>query len=218
CAGCGRDIKNGQALLALDRQWHLGCFKCKACGKVLSGEYISKDGAPYCERDYQIHFGVQCEACHQFITGKVLEAGDKHYHPSCARCSRCNQMFTEGEEMYLQGSTVWHPDCKSNTRVEEKYKGGGGGGGGGGGSVAEGPPPSPPLCCLFKFVMELLGLSLGAKRKHLERKPSPFDIFFPLSQCHSQCKKVVDSSGSQWSQGKLQLGLLLSINASNLRG
>ncbi|XP_077056788.1 actin-binding LIM protein 1 isoform X10 [Siphateles boraxobius] len=122
CAGCGRDIKNGQALLALDRQWHLGCFKCKACGKVLSGEYISKDGSPYCEKDYQIHFGVQCEACHQFITGKVLEAGDKHYHPSCARCSRCSQMFTEGEEMYLQGSTVWHPDCKNNSRVEEKYR------------------------------------------------------------------------------------------------
>ncbi|XP_062851016.1 actin-binding LIM protein 1a [Trichomycterus rosablanca] len=122
CAGCGRDIKNGQALLALDRQWHLGCFKCKACGKVLTGEYISKDGAPYCEKDYQIHFGVQCEACHQFITGKVLEAGDKHYHPSCARCSRCNQMFTEGEEMYLQGSTVWHPACKSSTKTEERQR------------------------------------------------------------------------------------------------
>ncbi|XP_016122615.1 actin-binding LIM protein 1-like isoform X4 [Sinocyclocheilus grahami] len=122
CAGCGRNIKNGQALLALDSQWHLGCFKCKACGKVLSGEYISKDGSPYCEKDYQIHFGVQCEACHRFITGKVLEAGDKHYHPSCARCSRCNQMFTEGEEMYLQGCTVWHPDCKNNSRVEEKYR------------------------------------------------------------------------------------------------
>ncbi|RMC11364.1 hypothetical protein DUI87_11483 [Hirundo rustica rustica] len=73
CAGCGRDIKNGQALLALDKQWHLGCFKCKACGKVLTGEYISKDGAPYCEKDYQVLFGVKCEACHQFITGKVLE-------------------------------------------------------------------------------------------------------------------------------------------------
>ncbi|KAJ7984646.1 hypothetical protein DPEC_G00356920 [Dallia pectoralis] len=135
CAGCGRDIKNGQALLALDRQWHLGCFKCNACGKVLIGEYISKDGAPYCEKDYQIHFGVQCEACNQYITGKVLElksglihticlleAGDKHYHPSCARCSRCSQMFTEGEEMYLQGSTVWHPDCKNNSRAEEKHR------------------------------------------------------------------------------------------------
>uniref|UniRef100_A0A8C3H726 Actin binding LIM protein 1 n=1 Tax=Chrysemys picta bellii TaxID=8478 RepID=A0A8C3H726_CHRPI len=122
CAGCGRDIKNGQALLALDKQWHLGCFKCKACGKVLTGEYISKDGAPYCEKDYQVLFGVKCEACHQFITGKVLEAGDKHYHPSCARCSRCNQMFTEGEEMYLQGSTVWHPDCKQSTKAEEKLR------------------------------------------------------------------------------------------------
>ncbi|XP_061491903.1 actin-binding LIM protein 1 [Rhineura floridana] len=122
CAGCGRDIKNGQALLALDKQWHLGCFKCKACAKVLTGEYISKDGAPYCEKDYQVLFGVKCEACHQFITGKVLEAGDKHYHPSCARCSRCNQMFTEGEEMYLQGSTVWHPDCKQSSKGEEKLR------------------------------------------------------------------------------------------------
>ncbi|XP_041722104.1 actin-binding LIM protein 1 isoform X23 [Coregonus clupeaformis] len=122
CTGCGRDIKHGQALLALERQWHLGCFKCKACQKVLTGEYISKDGTPYCEKDYQIHFGVQCEACQQFITGKVLEAGDKHYHPSCARCSRCNQMFTEGEEMFLQGSTVWHPGCKNTTRTEERQR------------------------------------------------------------------------------------------------
>lgn len=36
------------------------------------------------------------------------QAGDKHYHPSCARCSRCNQMFTEGEEMYLQGEQKLH--------------------------------------------------------------------------------------------------------------
>lgn len=37
------------------------------------------------------------------------QAGDKHYHPSCARCSRCNQMFTEGEEMYLQGRRTGPP-------------------------------------------------------------------------------------------------------------
>ncbi|KAM3591842.1 uncharacterized protein V6R79_008189 [Siganus canaliculatus] len=122
CFGCGRDIKNGQALLALGGHWHLGCFKCTACRKVLSGEYISKDGAPYCERDYQIQFGVQCETCQKFITGKVLEAGDKHYHPTCARCSRCDQMFTEGDEMYLQGSTVWHPDCRDSIRTEDSYR------------------------------------------------------------------------------------------------
>ncbi|XP_070847077.1 actin-binding LIM protein 1-like isoform X2 [Chaetodon trifascialis] len=122
CSGCGRDIKNGQALLALGAQWHLGCFKCKSCRKVLSGEYISKDGVPYCERDYQVQFGVQCDACQKFITGKVLEAGHKHYHPTCARCSRCYKEFKEGEEMYLQGSTAWHPDCKDSSRTEDSYR------------------------------------------------------------------------------------------------
>ncbi len=39
-----------------------------------------RDGAPYCEKDYQIHFGVQCEACHQFITGKVLEVRHRRTH------------------------------------------------------------------------------------------------------------------------------------------
>uniref|UniRef100_A0A803XU04 HP domain-containing protein n=1 Tax=Meleagris gallopavo TaxID=9103 RepID=A0A803XU04_MELGA len=33
-----------------------------------------------------------------------------------------NQMFTEGEEMYLQGSTVWHPDCKQSTKTEDKLR------------------------------------------------------------------------------------------------
>ncbi|XP_023864623.1 actin-binding LIM protein 1-like isoform X2 [Salvelinus sp. IW2-2015] len=31
-------------------------------------------------------------------------------------------MFTEGEEMYLQGSTVWHPGCKNTNRTEEQQR------------------------------------------------------------------------------------------------
>lgn len=42
CGGCGSEIKNGQSLVALDKHWHLTCFKCNACGKVLNAEYISK--------------------------------------------------------------------------------------------------------------------------------------------------------------------------------
>uniref|UniRef100_A0A8C4X1X1 Actin binding LIM protein 1b n=1 Tax=Eptatretus burgeri TaxID=7764 RepID=A0A8C4X1X1_EPTBU len=122
CAGCGKDILNGQALLALDKQWHLGCFKCTTCGVVLTGEYISKDWMPFCEKDYQSQFGIKCEFCDQFITGKVLEAGEKHYHPSCARCVRCKQTFNEGEEMFMQGSSIWHPECKRAERDEEMQK------------------------------------------------------------------------------------------------
>nr|XP_023677069.1 actin-binding LIM protein 3-like isoform X2 [Paramormyrops kingsleyae] len=122
CAGCKEEIKQGQSLLALEKQWHVSCFKCHTCGIVLTGEYISKDGVPYCESDYHAQFGIKCEACNRYISGRVLEAGGKHYHPTCARCARCHMMFTEGEEMYLTGSEVWHPPCKQAARAEKKLK------------------------------------------------------------------------------------------------
>ncbi|XP_075942982.1 actin-binding LIM protein 2 [Anarhichas minor] len=122
CCGCGKEFKNEQSLVALEKHWHLGCFKCKVCNKVLNAEYISKDGIPFCEMDYHAMFGIQCESCKKYITGKVLEAGEKHYHPTCARCARCEQMFAEGEEMYLQGSCIWHPPCRQAAKQEEKSK------------------------------------------------------------------------------------------------
>ncbi|XP_059701223.1 actin-binding LIM protein 2 isoform X11 [Haemorhous mexicanus] len=122
CGGCGSEIKNGQSLVALDKHWHLGCFKCNTCGKLLNAEYISKDGVPYCETDYHAKFGIRCDSCEKYITGRVLEAGEKHYHPTCARCVRCNQMFAEGEEMYLQGTSIWHPVCRQAAKAEEKNK------------------------------------------------------------------------------------------------
>ncbi|XP_027400937.1 actin-binding LIM protein 2 isoform X19 [Bos indicus x Bos taurus] len=122
CGGCGAEIKNGQSLVALDKHWHLGCFKCKTCGKQLNAEYISKDGLPYCEADYHTKFGIRCDSCEKYITGHVLEAGEKHYHPLCALCVRCGRMFAEGEEMYLQGSSIWHPACRQAARTEDKNK------------------------------------------------------------------------------------------------
>ncbi|XP_042158945.1 actin-binding LIM protein 3-like [Oncorhynchus tshawytscha] len=122
CSGCGEDIKQGQSLLALEKQWHVSCFKCLTCNMVLTGEYISKDNVPYCESDYHAQFGVKCETCSRYISGRVLEAGGKHYHPTCARCARCHMMFTEGEEMYLHGGEVWHPLCKQAARAERRLR------------------------------------------------------------------------------------------------
>ncbi|XP_061643652.1 actin-binding LIM protein 3 isoform X3 [Phyllopteryx taeniolatus] len=122
CAGCRAEIKQGQSLLALEKQWHVSCFRCQTCNMVLTGEYISKDGVPYCEADYHAQYGVKCEGCSRYISGRVLEAGGKHYHPTCARCARCNMMFKEGEEMYLTGCEVWHPLCKQAARAERRHK------------------------------------------------------------------------------------------------
>ncbi len=112
CAGCGEELRDGQALMALDKQYHVWCFKCRACDALLHGEYMGKDGHPYCERDYQLQFGVKCTYCRRFISGKVLQAGESnHFHPTCARCTKCGDPFGDGEEMFLQGAAIWHPRC-----------------------------------------------------------------------------------------------------------
>ncbi|XP_060529916.1 actin-binding LIM protein 3 isoform X3 [Cylas formicarius] len=120
CAGCKEDLKEGQVLVALDKSWHIWCFKCHTCGTVLHGEYMGKDGVPFCERDYQKQFGVKCAYCNRYISGKVLQAGDNHhFHPTCARCSKCGDPFGDGEEMYLQGGAVWHPRCGPGPQTED---------------------------------------------------------------------------------------------------
>lgn len=112
CAGCREKILDGQALVALDQHWHVWCFKCAHCRGPLHGEYVAKGGNAYCEKDYQKLFGITCVYCKRYITGKVLQAGEAHhFHPSCARCSKCGDPFVPGEEMYLQGEVTWHPRC-----------------------------------------------------------------------------------------------------------
>nr|XP_044985952.1 actin-binding LIM protein 2 isoform X11 [Jaculus jaculus] len=111
CFSCDRFIE-GEVVSALGKTYHPDCFVCAVC----------RDGLPYCEDDYHTKFGIRCDGCEKFITGRVLEAGEKHYHPSCALCVRCGQMFAEGEEMYLQGSSIWHPACRQAARTEDKSK------------------------------------------------------------------------------------------------
>ncbi|XP_017091878.2 actin-binding LIM protein 3 isoform X5 [Drosophila bipectinata] len=128
CAGCGELLKEGQALVALDRQWHVSCFRCKSCQVVLNGEYMGKDAVPYCEKCYQKGYGVKCAYCSRFISGKVLQAGDNHhFHPTCARCTKCGDPFGDGEEMYLQGSAIWHPRCGPGPSESGIILNGGGG-------------------------------------------------------------------------------------------
>lgn len=59
----------------------------------------------------QKQFGIKCHHCERYITGKVLQAGENHFHPTCARCIKCGDVFSDGEEMYIQGAAIWHPRC-----------------------------------------------------------------------------------------------------------
>lgn len=109
-----------QFLLNLTKnKFHNLSQRCQTCGCTLNGEYMGKDGIPYCEKDYQKAFGVKCAYCNRFISGKVLQAGDNHhFHPTCARCTKCGDPFGDGEEMYLQGGAIWHPRCGPGPSAE----------------------------------------------------------------------------------------------------
>ena len=56
---------------------------------------------------------MKCNNCAEYIVGKVIEAGSKRYHPTCAQCSVCEGIFAEGQDMLVHGDEVWHPACNS---------------------------------------------------------------------------------------------------------
>ncbi|XP_076345805.1 actin-binding LIM protein 3-like isoform X4 [Tachypleus tridentatus] len=124
CTACKEELTEGQALIALEKPWHICCFKCVFCGDVLHGEYMERDGLSYCEKDYQKLFGIACAYCDRYIVGKVLQAGDNHhFHPTCAHCTKCGNPFGDGEEMYMQGEAIWHPRCGPAPSGEENTVG-----------------------------------------------------------------------------------------------
>ena len=117
CQGCKGIMKDKDfPLVALDKQWHVWCFRCTACNAVLHGEFMGKGGKPYCHEDYQRLFGVKCQYCNRVIVGRVIQTGLKggetlYFHPTCARCSKCGDPFGDGEDMLMQGTAIWHPRC-----------------------------------------------------------------------------------------------------------
>ena len=65
----------------------------------------------------QILIATGCKICILYYFGVDLwffflyetKAGDNHhFHPTCARCSKCGDPFGDGEEMYLQVFSFFH--------------------------------------------------------------------------------------------------------------
>lgn len=101
-------------LFALNRHWHESCFRCSTCETPLfNKEYMTtkldpdaegteKDASQsklvdspehqmtaHCMTCYKAKLSVRCSYCSRIIEGKVLQAGDLHFHPTCCRCFKC---------------------------------------------------------------------------------------------------------------------------------
>lgn len=122
-----------------------------------------------------------------------LQAGGKHYHPTCARCVRCHQMFTEGEEMYLTGR-----DCCSD---------------GGCAQCREPQDPFPPVpppprlgytehlrLCLCSAALVLAGAHSSSHRSHsqLHTSGTNSSVQLGIAQPHPTGEQQALGRGRRW--------------------
>lgn len=61
------------------------------CGLAQSG-FFFKNQEYICTRDYQQLYGTRCDSCRDFITGEVISALGRTYHPKCFVCSLCRSV------------------------------------------------------------------------------------------------------------------------------
>lgn len=68
-----------------------GCMSSPAvcgCDLAQSG-FFFKNQEYICTHDYQQLYGTRCDSCGDFITGEVISALGRTYHPKCFVCSTC---------------------------------------------------------------------------------------------------------------------------------
>jgi len=89
CAQCGQPI-TGDCVNAFGQQWHVEHFCCAYCQKAFGSEPFHEwQGKPYCEAHYNQVAGSICAGCSKSISGRVVAAMGKKYHPEHFVCAFC---------------------------------------------------------------------------------------------------------------------------------
>ncbi|XP_075266078.1 uncharacterized protein LOC142358563 isoform X1 [Convolutriloba macropyga] len=92
CGRCLEKLQPGQDLITSSGEiFHKECFVCAACFRPFpDGVYYDFDNRKYCEEDFNLLFAPNCQACGDFVKGRVIKAmGGKSWHAECFVCSRC---------------------------------------------------------------------------------------------------------------------------------
>uniref|UniRef100_A0A8D0FP02 LIM zinc-binding domain-containing protein n=1 Tax=Strix occidentalis caurina TaxID=311401 RepID=A0A8D0FP02_STROC len=87
CYRCG-DTCKGEVVRVQSNHFHIRCFTCQVCGCDLAQSgFFFKNQEYICTHDYQQLYGTRCDSCGDFITGEVISALGRTYHPKCFVCS-----------------------------------------------------------------------------------------------------------------------------------
>ncbi|KAK5677355.1 Rho-type GTPase activating protein Rga1 [Elasticomyces elasticus] len=111
CGKCGRTL-TGQFVRALGDTYHLECFTCHDCDKIVASKFFPvpdhpPNQYPLCETDYFRRLDLLCHACSGALRGSYITALDRKYHIEHFTCSVCPTVFGAQDSYYEHESNVY---------------------------------------------------------------------------------------------------------------
>lgn len=111
CGGCKLAIE-GDAVAALEQQWHPECFVCTQCRGPLES-FRSHEGSPYCETHYLELFGAVCAACGlKVLPSAQIKFLDQPMHMECLKCAGpCGAPIDVTAKIFPKDGAPWCEGC-----------------------------------------------------------------------------------------------------------
>ncbi|KAF2636146.1 hypothetical protein P280DRAFT_493263 [Massarina eburnea CBS 473.64] len=111
CGKCGESL-TGQFVRALGDTYHLECFTCHDCGKIVASKFFPVPEKPpgqypLCETDYFRRLDLLCFDCGQALRGSYITALDRKYHIEHFTCSVCPTVFGASDSYYEHEGSVY---------------------------------------------------------------------------------------------------------------
>lgn len=111
CGKCGQQLL-GQFVRALGDTFHLECFTCQDCGKVVASKFFPipeqpPNQQPLCETDYFRRLDLLCHSCGGALRGSYITALDRKYHIEHFTCSLCPTVFGAQDSYYEHDGLVY---------------------------------------------------------------------------------------------------------------
>lgn len=113
CDTCkGELTANSTMLVALGKAYHRHCFKCYKCKKLLEGaKFVTVGNKAACHGCAADTLAEKCTSCKKPITGTIVVALSRNWHPECLNCMRCKQPIVNYGKVYRRGKQPCCPKC-----------------------------------------------------------------------------------------------------------
>lgn len=114
CAGCNGGIF-GDALTAMNTQFHPGCFKCAACQSPFSGQFFPKGDPPlpYHKECAEQLFNPRCCLCSDILRGRYMTHAFFKEETYCVEHNDVRGCFSCNRKEPISGLTYNHCKCLS---------------------------------------------------------------------------------------------------------